>query len=270
MNNVVSKVLLIIIIFLVALFAYKTIKTPNAVSDKVAINSETNKIENRQDEVAKTEKIVREYLLKNPEIIIQAIEILQHRKKDEMELKANEYIKNNQSEINNSSVSPIIGNPEGNLIIVAFYDYNCGYCKKGSSYVDQLIQSDKDIKVILRPLPIIGDSAFYMSSIALAVYKLAPSKFSDVHLGLMAMSNITKESVEKLLLDNDLDPVLIEEEASKENIKEILNKNRQLARNLNIQGVPAYIVNGKLIPGMMDLDQLKNIISNIRSEERSK
>ncbi|XVN42788.1 MAG: DsbA family protein [Candidatus Rickettsia vulgarisii] len=264
MNNVVSKVLLIIIIFLVALFAYKTVKTPSAVSDKVVINSEISKSENQQDEVAKTEKIVKEYLLKNPEVIIQAIEILQHRKRDEMEAKASEYIKNNQAEVSNSSASPIVGNPEGNITIVAFYDYNCSYCKKGDSYIEQLIQSDKNVKVVLKPFPILGDSSFYVSSIALAVYKLEPSKFSNIHNGLMAMSNITKESVEKLLLDNDLDPVVIEEEAGKENIREALTKNGQLARNLKIQGVPAYIINGKLVPGMMDFEQLKNIISNYR------
>ncbi|MCC8417525.1 MAG: DsbA family protein [Rickettsia endosymbiont of Bryobia graminum] len=266
MNNVVSKVLLIIIIFLVALFAYKTVKAPNAISEKVVINSENNKSENQQEEVVRTEKIVREYLLKNPEVVIQAIEVLQHRKKDEMEARANDYIKNNQGEINNSAVSPIVGNPEGNVSIVAFYDYNCGYCKKGDGYIEQLIESDKNVKVVLKPFPILGNSAFYASSVALAVYKIDPSKFSNIHLGLMAMSSITKESVEKLLLDNDLDPVLVTEESSKESIREILNKNSQLARNLKIQGVPAYIINGKLIPGMMDLDQLKNIIANIRSQ----
>ncbi|WP_341756311.1 MULTISPECIES: DsbA family protein [unclassified Candidatus Tisiphia] len=268
MHNVISKVLLIIVVVLIALFAYKTIKTPNAVSATVSINTADQQLLEKKEAVEKIEQIVKEYLLKNPEVIIQSIEGLQRRKMQEMEIKTAEYIRNNKSEIENSPTSPVLGNTNGDITIVAFYDYSCGYCKKGSHFINQLIKSDANVKVVLQLYPLLGDASNYAATIALAVYKTTPDKFQDIHNGLMELKPITKESVEELLLANDLNLEVITEEINKGEVKNLLDKNVKLAKGLKIQGVPAYIVNGKLIAGMMDIEQLQKIIADIRSQNK--
>lgn len=264
MNNVVGKLSLIIVIILIALFAYRSIKSPSVVSATVAINSEEQK---EKIDIEKTEKIVKEYLLNNPEIIIQAVEGLQQRKMQEIEAKADQYVKDNKAAIEDSLTSPVLGNPNGNIVIVTFYDYNCGYCKKGDHFVEQLIKLDNGVKVILKPFPILGDNSNYAASIALAVFKLAPEQFPNIHSGLIAMKSITTESVERLLIANNLNPENIVNEINKTEILDLINKNIQLAGNLKIQGVPAYIINGKLIPGMFDLEQLKKMVADIRNKK---
>lgn len=267
MNNVIGKVSLIIVIILIALFAYKSIRSPSLVSATVAINSEERKELAEKIDIEKTEKIIKEYLLNNPEIIIQSIEGLQQRKIHEMEEKTDQYVKDNKATIEDPLNSPILGNPNGDIIMVTFYDYNCGYCKKGDNFVERLVKLDNGVKVILKPFPILGDSSNYAASVALAVFKIAPEKFSNIHAGLIAMKPITPESVGKLLIANNLDPANIINEIDKAEIRDIISKNIKLASDLRIQGVPAYIINGKLIPGMFDLEQLKKMIADIRSKK---
>jgi protein-disulfide isomerase len=265
MHNVVRKVLLIIVAVLIALFAYKIIKTPNLTSPTVSVDNKNQKASDAQSEVEKVELIIKEFLLNNPEVIIQAIEGLQQRKMQEMESKISQVVHENKNEIESANNAPVIGNPNGDIIIAAFYDYNCGYCKKGDAFVEQLIKLDNKVKLVLKPFPIMGDSSKFASLVALAVYQSAPDKFQSIHHGLMEMRPVTKEAVEKLLSDNMLDSKLIEKVMQSEAIQKSLDKNIKLAKELKMQGVPAYIINGKLIPGMIDLDQLKAIVTEIRA-----
>lgn len=264
MHNVVGKVLLIIVVILIALFAYKTIKSPSVISPEVSVGSENKKASDVQNDVEKTELIIKEYLMNNPEVIIQAVEGLQQRKMQEMEGKISKVVSENKSEIENASTSPVMGNPNGDIIIAAFYDYNCGYCKKGDAFMEQLIKSDANVKLVLKPFPIMGEDSKFAALVALAVYQSAPDKFLSIHNGLMEMRPVTKQAVEKLLLANNLDIKLIEQAMQNEVIQKSLDKNIKLAGEMKIQGVPAYVINGRLVPGMLDLGQLKNMVAEIR------
>lgn len=265
MHNVVRKVLLIIVVVLVALFAYKIIKTPNVTSPTLPIDNNNQKTFDTQNEVEKVELIIKEYLLNNPEVIIQAIEGLQQRKMQEMENKVSKVVKENKNEIESATTSPMIGNQNGDIVIAAFYDYNCGYCKKGDAFVEQLIKLDNKVKLVLKPFPIMGDDSKFAALVALAVYQSAPDKFQSIHNGLMQMRPVTKQAVEKLLSDNMLDPKVVAKVMQSEVIQKSLDKNIKLAQELKIQGVPAYVINGRLVPGMIDLEQLKNMVTEIRA-----
>ncbi len=267
MNNVVGKVLLIIVVILVALFAYKTIKTPSVISPAVPVDLENKKALSTQDEIEKSELIIKEYLLNNPEVIVQALEGLQQRKMQEIESKISKVVQENKNEIESAATSPVIGNPNGDIIIASFYDYNCGYCKKGDAFVEQLIKLDPNVKLVLKAFPIMGEDSKFAALASLAVYQVAPDKFASIHRSLMEMRPVTKQAVEKLLADNMLDMKLIEQEMQNEVIQKSLDRNIKLASELKIQGVPAYVINGKLVPGMVDLDQLKAIVVEIRGKK---
>ncbi|MFY9589916.1 DsbA family protein [Rickettsia endosymbiont of Halotydeus destructor] len=265
MQNIIGKILFIIVVTIAALFIYKTIKISSTKPISVTITE--NKSSEGTCEKEKVKEIIKEYLISSPEIIIQSIEGLQKRKIMEKEDKVNSYIKNNQVDIETSKTFPTLGNINGDITIVTFFDYNCSYCKKGDLFINQLLESDSNVKLLLRPLPILGDASQYLAQVALAVYKVNPDKFKAIHEGLMAIKDVTKKSVENLLVENDLNISEIEEIADSKEVKALIEEDMEIAKNLKIQGVPVFIINGRLIPGLIDLVQLQSIVKDIRANK---
>ena len=264
-QKLVNKILFGVLVILIAILAYKVINpVSNNISSPVVTTMEEATAP--EDEKEKVQDIVKEYLMNNPEVIIESIEQLQKRKMQEMEATVKNYIEQKKPEIENSTTFPVLGNAEGDIIIVSFYDYNCSYCKKGDSYINQALEANNDVKVILRPFPILGENSMYAAKIALAVHKLAPAKFKIIHQGLMHMKPITAEAVEELISSNEIDWISLQTEIHKPEIQSLIDKNFEMAGNLRIQGVPAYIINGKLFPGLVDFTQLQSSIAEIRSK----
>ncbi len=268
MKEVINRLLLIIVIILVVFLGYRMLKPLNTVMAPVASTIELKSL-SEVDSKEKVQSVIKEYLMENPQIIIESIEQLQKRKMQENEEKVSNYIKEKKAVIEDSTYSPIMGNEKGEIIIVSFYDYNCSYCKKGNEYLEQLVKADQGVKIVLKPFPILGESSIYAAKVALAINKIAPSKFLTIHDGLIQMKPITKEAVESLITANQLDYKLIEEEMDKKEIQDMLNKNFEMADNLKIRGVPASIINEKIIPGLVDLNQFQQIIAGIRENNKT-
>ncbi|MCZ6901531.1 MAG: DsbA family protein [Rickettsia endosymbiont of Ixodes persulcatus] len=266
MQYIIGKILVIFVIIVGVLFIFKTIKTYSTKSVSVEVKQSENA---RKCEEERVQEIIKDYLLKTPEIIIESIEGLQKRKVQENETKVNNYLKDNKLGIEDSQSFPIIGNNDGDVTIIAFYDYNCSYCKKGDIFINEVLQNDPKVKVVLRPFPILGDASEYLARISLAVYKINSSKFKVVHDALMKIRNISKESIKELLTENGLNATEIEETADSTEIKDLITQNIKIARSLRIQGVPAYIIDTKLIPGLIDFLQLLNIVKEIRDNKSS-
>ncbi|MES2214862.1 MAG: DsbA family protein [Pseudomonadota bacterium] len=208
---------------------------------------------------------VKEFILKNPEVIIESIELMQKRKVKDMEDRINNAIKEKRSEIEDSSHSPYIGSKDSDVTVVMFYDYGCGYCKKANSIVNQLIDSDHNVKVIYKPLPILGEVSEYMTKLILAVYNLAPEKFKVVHEGMMALKNPGKEEIKAVILAHGLNFEDLEIEISKPEVTTMYNKILTLASELRIHGAPVFIINGDFYSGLLELDNMKKIIADLRT-----
>ncbi|KJW02766.1 DSBA-like thioredoxin domain protein [Rickettsia endosymbiont of Ixodes pacificus] len=266
MQHIIGKILVIFVVVIGVLFVFKIMKTysTNPVFVEVKQSEDARKCEEER-----VQEIIKDYLLKTPEIIIESIEGLQKRKVQENETKVNNYLKDNKLGIEDSTSFPVIGNKDGDVTIIAFYDYNCSYCKKGDVSINELLQNDPKVKVILRSLPILGDASEYLARIVLAVYKVNPSKFKAVHDELIKIRDVSKESIKELLTENGLNATEIEEIADSNEIKDLITQNMKIARSLRIQGVPAYIIDSKLIPGLIDFPQLLNIVKEIRDNKSS-
>ncbi|AFC69697.1 thiol:disulfide interchange protein [Rickettsia amblyommatis] len=266
MQHIIGKILVMFVVVIGVLFVFKTMKTysTNPVSVEVKQSEDARKCEEER-----VQEIIKDYLLKTPEIIIESIEGLQKRKVQENETKVNNYLKDNKLGIEDSTSFPVIGNKDGDVTIIVFYDYNCSYCKKSDASINELLQNDPKVKVVLRPLPILGDASEYLARIVLAVYKVNPSKFKAVHDELIKIRDVSKESIKELLTENGLNATEIEEIADSNEIKDLITQNMKIARSLRIQGVPAYIIDSKLIPGLIDFPQLLNIVKEIRDNKSS-
>jgi len=203
-------------------------------------------------------KIVEEFIMNNPKVIIQSIEDMQRKEMEEQEKMAQSAVKDNLEELYNDPDSPVLGNPNGTKVVVEFFDYNCGFCKSAFPTIVEVIEKHDDVKVVMKEFPILGPSSEIASRAALLVHLKQPEKYYEYHRMLMAHNgqkdlNIIKEAASKVGITG----IDFENEMTSDKITQILLKNRDLANKLNIRGTPAFIANGTLIPGAVDYNALK-------------
>ncbi len=259
--------LALIFIILVILFAYKMTKTPDVVSASVH-DSSAGLVAEKKDVVdAKDDmqQVIKDYIMNNPEVIVQSLEGLHNKKLAESTKKTSDYLEENKAQIEEAESPPVLGNPKGDIVIVAFYDYNCSFCKKANEYENEIISQDQGVKIILRPIPILGGTSGYAAKIALAVQKVSSNNFLNVHNELMQMKEITEENVKTMLAKYSIDYTLVENEVNSYSVKQIIAKNFDLAKELGIKGTPSYIINGNFAPGLIPTDKFKSIIVQLRA-----
>lgn len=266
LQNNFWKIIFVLFVGAIAFMGYRS-KTP---TQTVATTIEHGVAIDQSNSRESTEAIIKDYILNHPEIIIESIELMQQRKVREMEDKARDVIKDKRSEIESTTNSPFAGNANGDVAIVMFFDYNCNYCKKFNEAVNQLIGSDAGVKVIYKPFPILGEGSEYLSRLMLAVYKTSPDKFKSVHDGMMGLKNFSKEDMKAVIDQNSLDMSALEIEMDKPETRSMQGKIIELATELRINGAPASIINGNFYPGLLDINQLKKIVTEQRSEGGNK
>jgi len=270
MQKIFTPILIIIFTLLISLFTYKTLKTPESskVSITKTLNSEDNNLKNgiTEDKLNKEEfdKKIHDYILNNPEILIESIESLQRKKMEDSNKQTTNYLLENKSTVEEEGSPPVLGNKDGDITIVVFYDYNCSFCKQANQITNELLANDPKIQVILRPLPILGGTSMYATQIALAAHKISEEKFHLIHNEMMKMKPITEEGLKALLLAHDIDYKIVDNEINSFSIKQLIAKNFELAKSLGIKGAPSYVVNGIFIPGLIDKEKFSSIILELR------
>ncbi|MDF2965141.1 MAG: thiol:disulfide interchange protein DsbA [Rickettsiaceae bacterium] len=249
---------LLVILAVIILFAFFVKRTGNNGSDSTKTIDKTE-----------IQEIVKSYIMNNPDVIIASLEDMQKRKIQEMKQKVQSLIEGKRGELENSAHSPFFGNDKGDIIIVEFFDYNCGYCKKANSILSELVANDTGVKVILKPLPILGESSEYAAKFALAVNSIRPDKFKAFHDDLMHLSSFNKEVMLNLCEKHGIEYSSIEDEMDKPEVAGELQKIRDLAMEIEINGAPAFIINGEHYSGLLEMQRLQEIIKNIRAKARS-
>jgi protein-disulfide isomerase len=212
------------------------------------------------------ENTIKEYIMNNPGIIVDALESLQASKLKEQNEKIALKIKAKQAELFDLSKAPYFGNQKADVKIVSFIDYNCGYCKKANTALNEIVKLDPNVVVIYHLLPILGDGSEYMTKVALSVNKIAPDKFKAIHDALIENKITNKDDVAKILEANGLKFNEIEDEIEHNTFKEQLDLSTALAKYIGIKGVPGIIVDDQLFPGFLDTERLKEVINEFRAK----
>jgi protein-disulfide isomerase len=260
----IGKILLVTLVLILAFVAYKRTNSAPAAVTSVETKSDGTSLLVKED----VEKIVKDFILNNPDILIESIEKMHKRKMDEMNAKTNEILKQKKSDLENDKLSPVVGS--GNINVIMMFDYACGYCKKANDIINKLLEIDKDVKVIYKPYPILGDSSEYITKVVLAVYKLFPDKFLSVHNALMTQKIASRDDVVRILEQNNLPVANVEAEFDNPDIKDSQHKLAIIMNDLKIQGVPAFIINDILFPGLLDLDKLQAIVAEGKKSQPQK
>jgi protein-disulfide isomerase len=211
---------------------------------------------------------VRAYLLDNPEVLMEAIAVLEEREtaaqseRDEMTIAAN------ADALFRSAFDWVGGNPEGDLVLVEFMDYRCGFCRRAHPEVADLIELDGNIRYIVKEFPILGEQSVLASRFAIATRIVnGDDAYARMNDALMVMrGDVTSDGLAGVARDLDLDPAPIFAAMDDPLVTQTINYNRELATRLQITGTPSFVFGDQLVRGYVPLDGMLEIVDTVRAE----
>ena len=214
---------------------------------------------------ARVEQIMRDYLSKNPEILVEMTNELDKRQAAEQSVQQQKAISQNADAIFRLPVSHVAGNPNGDVNVVEFFDYNCPYCRHALPDVLKLINEDGKVRLVLKELPILGNDSVAAAKLSLAANK--QGKYFEMHQKLFAESGkADKEKALRVAKELGLDVDQLQKDAEDPDIKKALDESKDLAQKINLKGTPLFLIGDRVISGAPDdlFDQLKAKVAEIR------
>lgn len=212
--------------------------------------------------------IVKDYLIANPEVVVDALSAYQEKKAKEAAEKIEKLIKEKSADLLKDPTLPATGASikDADIIIAEFFDYHCGYCKHMVPVVTDLVAADKKVRVVFHELPILSEESTKAAKAALAVNSIKPDKYFAYHTALMKINGALSD---KVLLDEAKKLGITEKEfngaVSNPEIQKQLDKSKTLAGELEIRGTPAFIIGDEFIPGAGSIESFKQIIEGQRT-----
>lgn len=210
---------------------------------------------------------VRSYLLDNPEVLMEAIGILEQREQDAQAAADIALAQANADALFNDPNAFVGGNPDGDITIVEFMDYRCGFCKRAYPEVSQLIARDGNIRYIIKEFPILGEESILASRYALATRIVeGDAVYDNIHATLMEFQgNISETALARIGEAFGLNNDAIFAEMDSEAVTTIINNNRALAQRMRISGTPTFVVEDQMLRGYVPFDQMQQIVAAARS-----
>lgn len=211
------------------------------------------------------ENLIRDFILKNPEIIIESIQGLQARDKRDAQARSKANLVKFRGELFNDPATPVGGNVKGDVTIVEFFDYRCGFCKRVFPVVMKVLNADKNIRYVYKEFPILGAESVAASKAALAAWLTDKGKYEPFHRALMVTKGaLPEQRVMKIAAKTGYDVKALKKTMADPRIGEMIEKNFALAQALDINGTPAFVIGDKIIRGAIGLAALKKLISQAR------
>tara|TARA_R110002094_G_scaffold103028_3_gene102602 strand:+ start:1378 stop:2121 length:744 start_codon:yes stop_codon:yes gene_type:complete len=209
---------------------------------------------------------VRAYLMENPEVIMEAVEVLQNREAEQKAQADVNLVADNADAIFNDGYSWVGGNPDGDITLVEFLDYRCSYCKRAHSEVAKLLETDGNIRMIVKEFPILGEQSVLASRFAIATRQIAgPDSYKAITDALMMFNgDITVPALRRLASTFGLDADAIEAGMDSDEITREIAEIRALAQRLNISGTPTFVMQDELLRGYLPYDQMRAIVEEKR------
>ncbi len=214
---------------------------------------------------AEVESIIRDYLLKNPEVLLEVQAALETKQQEEQRLASLGVIDNARDEIFNSTFDGVVGNPQGKVTIVEFYDYNCGFCKRAMEDMWAVTKEDPDVRFVLKEFPILGPDSQKASVVSMAFHRMMPEKYGDFHNALLgAQGRATEDTAIKVALSLGADEAKLREGMKDPAILEAFSKTYELANKLAITGTPSYVVGNEVVFGALGQEVLTQKIAEAK------
>jgi len=238
------------------------VQSPVKVAAAAAASSTSTSFSDKQrDEIG---TIVREYLLKNPKLLEEvSAELTKIREKEKAEQRDLVLVKE-KSSIFRSPYDFVLGNPKGDITVVEYFDYNCGWCKRALNEVTKLTESDPNVRVVLKEFPIFGEDSDFAARAALASIK--QNKYWEFHVALMKAKRVTKSNTMGIAKSVGIDVAALEKEMEDPKYAEAISENGRIAQALGMQGTPGFIIDTKVNYGYVPAAGLKQMLAEVREK----
>jgi protein-disulfide isomerase len=216
------------------------------------------------EEVEQFRKVIRDYLLSHPEVIVEAINELEKRDLAAAADAQRQTIAERHAELFEDSGAPIAGKPDGSVTIVEFFDYKCPYCKGVAPDLMKTIDADGDVRLVFKEFPILGPQSVHAAKAALAANR--QGKYLEFHEALMGVKgDLDEATVFATAKSVGLDVERLKADMEAPEIAAAIDRNHALAAALRINGTPAFVVGDEVIPGAIPMDEMKKLIEAARS-----
>ncbi|MDP2740708.1 MAG: DsbA family protein [Pseudorhodobacter sp.] len=209
---------------------------------------------------------VRAYLLENPEVLMEAIGVLEQRQQQAAVVNDQTLLQTNAVDIFNDPDSWVGGNPDGDVTMVEFIDYRCTYCRKAHDEVAELLTSDGNIRFIVKEFPILGEESVLSSRFAIAVRQLAgDDAYKRAHDALITLrGNATKDTLARLADELGLDAPAIIARMDAAEVTAIIDANHALGDRMKISGTPTFVIDQTMLRGYLPLEGMRQIVDEQR------
>jgi protein-disulfide isomerase len=211
------------------------------------------------------EEIIHDYLMHNPDVLIEALRAAEEKLNRDADAKAAKVLGDRQAEIFDDPATPVGGNPQGDVSIVEFFDYRCPYCKQVLPTLQTLLDQDRRVRFVYKEMPVLGRESVTAAHAALAARR--QGKYEAFHVAMMGTKGqISEETVYKVAGSVGLDVDRLKKDMADPEIDRALKANLALADALNIHGTPGFIIGDHIVPGAIDLAALQNMIADARKQ----
>jgi len=209
-------------------------------------------------------RIVRDYLLANPDVLVEVSTELDNRRKAEDEESRTKVLSEQKEQIFRSQHDFVLGNPDAKITVVEFFDYNCGWCKRALNEINLLIASDPNIRFVMKEFPIFGEHSEFAARAALAARK--QDKYWEFHQALMKEKRVTTDNTLEIAKRVGIDVEALKREMANPVYGHVLKENHELAQALGMQGTPGFIIDSRVNYGYLPADGIREIVADIRKE----
>lgn len=211
---------------------------------------------------------VRAYLLENPEVLIEAMDVLQAREENAALARDTQVITQNHDLIFANENDWVGGNPDGNITLVEFMDYRCGYCRKAYDEVDALIRTDGNIRFVVKEFPILGEASMLSAQFAIALRQLhGDDAYAKAHDALMTLrGEPTIETLSRLAEDLGFDAEPVLERMKAPEVMAVIQANYALAEQMEITGTPAFVLKDTVMRGYAPLETMQGFVADARAD----
>lgn len=215
---------------------------------------------------SRVKELVLEAILENPEIIFQAVAIIEDREKKAQAAASANTLASEREILERDPNAPVIGNPDGDVTVVEFFDYNCPYCKRVKPHMEALLAADKNVRVVYREWPILGEGSTFAARAALASRK--QGKYEEFHWAMMGLNARAEEStVLRAAGQVGIDIGQLRRDMNSPAIDEHIQTSMRLARALGFSGTPSFVIGDALAPGLIDGAQMIDMVEKARNAQ---
>ncbi len=216
-------------------------------------------------ERAEIETIIREYLIANPEVMVEVQKSLESKRAAQQVAAQAKTLSDMKDVIFNSKNQIEIGAKDAPITVVEFFDYNCGYCQRALADMTAMMEADKGIRFILKEFPVLGEPSLEAHKVTLAFNRLMPEKAGELHTKLLSAEGRKDGNVAlAMALSMGADEAALKAEMEKPEILEAIKEVYAMADGLGISGTPSYVIGDEVVFGAVGLEQLNQRVANIR------